>query len=145
VADFLGSESYRRGVVNQLYTHYLRRPAAPSEAALLSGKPAADAAAAITGSREYFERANGGGALAHASISSRGRVRLDLRRASEIRIGVIRSGARIGTVRLGRHARGLSIANWNRRRVSGVVSVIIEAWSHGRMIDATDPIAVTLR
>jgi hypothetical protein len=138
-AAFLGSSAYGEGLVKQLYHRYLRRMANRAEARQLAGPPE-QVAAAIAGSSEYFQRANGGGALVRVSALPDGRIRLELSRRAELRLGVIRRGKRIATRRLGRRPQGWSSADWHG---PGHVAVIVEAWSHGRMIDASDPVLVT--
>ncbi|HEX6713389.1 MAG TPA: hypothetical protein VF066_08385 [Thermoleophilaceae bacterium] len=140
VPAFLGSDDYRRGFVNQIYTRFLRRAATESELSQGATAQPDDVAAAVAGSAEYFRRANGGGTIDQLQTLTRGRIRVALRRAAELRVGVLRGGRRIGTVRLGHMARGVSVAKW-RRRGGAPASLIVEAWSRGRLIDATDPIA----
>jgi hypothetical protein len=139
VSAFLDSPAFRRGLANQVYARLLRRPATADESAASANADLDELAAGLAGSRAYFEHANGGGTLAAATALPRDRVRVTLKRASELRVGLIRNGRRVRTIRLGRHVRGTSVAKW-RARGAGVDPFIVEAWSRGRMIDATEPI-----
>jgi hypothetical protein len=139
VEAFLGSTAYRSGLVNQIYSRFLRRAATPSEAAQHGGSDGI--AAAVTGSTEYFRRANGGGALVGVTVLRGGRLRVNLSRASELRVTVLRAGGRTRAIRVGRRPRGNSVVKWAQRS-SGPVSLIVQAYSRGRLVDATDPVAV---
>ena len=106
-------------------------------------------AATLLASPEYFRRANNGGAFMRSSISRHGRLRLVVRRASILRLAVARNGRRLGTVGLGRHTRGPVDIHWTRRLhghalAPGTYELALEAWSHGRLVDATDASPLTI-
>jgi hypothetical protein len=149
INSILGSAGYRAHAVDVAYERYLRRAPTAAERQAVAGRSQNDLAVALLASPEYFQRANGGGAIVDPSIARDARIRLVLRRASLLRLAVIRGGTRLGTAALGRHARGQVDLHWNRDLHGhalrpGTYSVVLEAWSYGRLIDATDPVPLRI-
>jgi hypothetical protein len=147
IASMLGGAEYRLHAVDMLYERYLRR--APTPAERVAGIAQSNLAATLLASAEYFRRANNGGVFLRSSITRNGRLRLVVRTASILRLTVIRNGRRLGTVSLGRHARGPVDIHWTRRLsghtlAPGTYELVLEAWSHGRLVDVADPTPLTI-
>lgn len=149
INSILASADYRSHSVDLLYERYLRRAPTAAERHAAAGRSQNDLGVALLASPEYFQRANGGGAIVNPSITRTARIRLVLRRASLLRLAVSRGGTRLGTAGLGRHARGRVDLRWNRRLHGhalrpGTYSLVLEVWSHGRLIDATDSVPLRI-
>jgi hypothetical protein len=147
IASMLARAEYRSHTVDTLYERYLRR--APTPAERMAGTTQPNLASTLLASAEYFRRANNGGVFLRSSISRGGHVRLALRRVAMLRLAVTRNGRRLGTVDLGRHPRGAVDIHWARRvrgrpLAPGTYELVLEAWSHGRLVDATDPKRLSL-
>jgi hypothetical protein len=147
IASMLGGAEYRVRTVNALYGRYLRR--APASAERAAGMAQPNLAASLLASAEYFRRANNGGVFMSSLISSNGRLRLVVRRASILRLAVASNGRRLGTVSLGRHTHGPVDIRWTRRLqghalAPGIYELVLEAWSRGRLLDATDASPLTV-
>jgi hypothetical protein len=147
IASMLGGAEYRLRTVDALYGRYLRR--APTWAERAAGIAQSNLAATLLASAEYFRRANNGGVFMSSLISRNGRLRLVVRRASILRLAVASNGRRLGSVSLGRHTHGPVDIHWTRRLqghalAPGVYELMLEAWSDGRLVDATDASPLTV-
>jgi hypothetical protein len=150
VASLMSGDAYRRGLVGAFYTRYLRRPANLAELTVgvrrMQQESPEALPASLLASPEYFRRAGGGRVFAELPRVSRGHVRLRMLRRAVVKLALVRDGARAATRLLGSRVRGELAVDVARGALArGRYHLVAEAWSRGRLVDASEPVPVVLR